>query len=326
MRPAPQDHTPAQPKGGHKLLRLLAAIPLLLLALAVQWIQYQNNHTAYTLPGAPDAALAGQRAEVHFIDVGQGDCVLLCQGGEYALIDTGTNEAADAVVAYLQRLGVEKLRYLVLTHLHTDHAGGARKVLQNFAVDTVLLPDLTLGPAPTAASTLKLLETLDERSEKGELIARTPSLGETLPLGLASLQVVGTGIPSPKDLNNTSIITLFRFDNFAFFDGGDAEKDAEAALLQDAATYGWELHADLYKASHHGSSSSNTDALLRALSPLVGVASCGLDNDYGHPHREVRAAFAAAGIPLLRTDLNGSVVVTVQDGVMVVQTERRGDV
>lgn len=294
------------------------AAAVLLAALAALLQGAADAH--YTLPGTPSAALCAQSAQVHILDVGQGDCVLLRQGHDYALIDSGPPAAAEAVVAYLQRQGVGRLRYLVLTHFHADHIGGAQAVLRQFAVDTVLLPDLTLAPMPTSSVALQLLEELSDRAETGTLQTLTPKAGDSFPLGAGTLSVLGGGLPCQDDPNNTSLITLFQFDDFAFFSAGDAEAEAEAALLADDRL----PHADLYKVSHHGSSSSNTPALLARLAPLAAVVSCQADNDYGHPHAEVLATLRDLGIEVYRTDQHGSVVVTVRDGTMTIHTEKGG--
>lgn len=87
---------------------------------------------------------------VYVLDVGQGDAVLLCQDGRWCLIDTGPAEAEDALLYDLDALEVETLDYLVLTHPHADHTGNARTVLQNYPVQTLLLPDWQPGPGDTA--------------------------------------------------------------------------------------------------------------------------------------------------------------------------------
>ena len=302
---------------------LLLALLIALLAVFAPSLLQQMLHAAldevFPLPESAQTEYSGQTAEIHFIDVGQGDSVLIEQNGEYALLDTGTPASADAVVAYLQNHGVTRLRYLLLTHFHADHIGGALRVVQNFPIQTVILPDLELAPMPTSAAALNLLEALNQKQEASELETTVPAIGDTFALGAGELEVIGTGLACKGDCNNTSLMTLFRFDGFTYYSAGDAEAEAEADLLERT---GSTLHADLYKASHHGSSSSNTAALLQQLQPTVAVISCGLDNSYGHPHREALEALQEVGAAIYRTDESGSVVVTVQNGQMTVHTEK----
>lgn len=308
-------------KPGKRLLFILLAT-VMLAAAPVLWYFLLHGGPGDSIPldGTPDPALAGQSAQVHVIDVGQGDAVLLEQGGEYALIDTGTPASREALTFYLDAHGVRELKYLVLTHFHADHIGGALSVLENFRVKTVLLPDLELAPMPTAYTALELLEALEKRAATGKLQVLLPAVGDRFALGAAELTVLGSGIPCAEDANNTSLITLFTFDNFRYFSAGDAEAEAEAELLtrMDA------VRADLYKASHHGSSTSSTQALVDMLQPKAAAISCGAGNDYGHPHTEITQRLLAAGARLWRTDFEGSILFTVKDGVLQVRPEKRG--
>lgn len=302
------------------LVIILAAIALALAPAVWNLFLHGNPSDSVILPGTPSASLAGQSAAVHVVDVGQGDAILLEQGGKYALIDTGTPASADALTFYLDAHGVHRLDYLILSHFHTDHIGGAYDILHNFPVAHVLLPDLSLAPAPTGSTALQLLEELADRSDKGKIRVSVPTVGNTYTLGEALITVIGTGIPDAEDANNTSLAVLFTFDNFTFFSAGDAEAEAEAALLAHNRT----LHADLYKASHHGSSTSSTKALLDAMQPKMAAVSCGAGNDYGHPHWEVLQRFETAGIRYRRTDVNGSLLFTAKDGVLTAYCEKRG--
>ena len=307
-----------------KIKRLLLLLLVVILLTAVPGLRdvllYGSSVASVLLDGVPDPSLAGQSANIHVIDVGQGDAVLLEQGGEYALIDTGTPSSREALASYLESHGVQELKYLLLTHFHTDHIGGALSIVKNFRVKTVLLPDLELAPAPTARTALDLLDALEERADAGELQVIVPTVGDSFSLGAAELSVIGGGIPCKEDPNSTSLITLFTFDGFRYFSAGDAETDAEAELLSRMN----DLRVDLYKVSHHGSSTSSSQELIDALQPPVAVISCGTDNDYGHPHTEITQRLQDAGAQMWRTDLEGSILFTVKDGVLQVRPEKRG--
>lgn len=296
------------------LIAALLAAAVVIGMLCLLWARHTDT---FRLPGTPDAALAGRTAAVHFIDVGQGDCLLLEADGRWALIDAGPPDAAGTVVRYLRNHGVQRLDYLMLTHLHADHIGGAVEVLENFTVDAVVLSDMTLGPTPTAATVLRLLETLEARTDIDIIL---PAPGDRLPLGPGVVEVVDVGIADESNANNTSLALAFCFDTFTFFCAGDVEARYEEILLQNSRL---PQDATVYKASHHGSYTSSNDALLARLRPTVAVISCGAGNDYGHPHDVTLARLAAAGAAVYRTDQNGTVVITVCDGVMTVRTERQ---
>ncbi len=295
-------------------------IAALLLAAVMLLSRVLNPGSSFTLPGTPDPALKDQDAQVHFIDVGQADSTLLLQGRSAALIDAGTTADGPLIAAYLKAQGVRSLDYLVLTHFHADHIGGALHILQEFAVDAVLLPDLELGPMPTSSTALRLLEALTEQAEADRIRVVLPAVGDVYPFGSGTLETVGAGLACKDDLNNTSLITLFHFDNFSCYIGGDAEAEAELALLAS----GQALHADLLKVPHHGSYTSCTPELAQQLQPLAAVISCGYGNDYGHPHSVTLNTLEIAGARIFRTDVHGTVVAKVKNGVMTLRGEKGG--
>ena len=105
--------------------------------------------------------------------------------------------------------------------------------------------------------------------------------------------------------------------DFRFLDTGDAEADAEQRLVD---TYGPTLHATLFKAGHHGSYTSNSLTFMQAVRPEAVAVSCGLHNDYGHPHRAALQNYAEVGAEVWRTDLEGSLTFIWQDNTLNVET------
>ena len=245
------------------------------------WQQlYSWFGVAAPVPHLPEEA-AGAATKVHFIDVGQGDAVLLEQNGAFALIDAGEREAADGLVAYLQAAGVAKLDLLVMTHPHADHIGGMQAVLDAFPVDKAVLPDFAKAPMPTTSTFLNLLDAIREK----QIPTVTARAGDVFPLGEGTLTVLGDGVAA-ENLNDISLVTLFEAPGLRCLSSGDGEKAVEDAVLASGA----DVHADVFKAAHHGSSTSNTQAFLDAVRPQAVVVSCGAGNSYGHPHSEALAA------------------------------------
>ncbi len=268
--------------------------------------------------GPEPALLQSAEACVTVFDVGQGDAVLLAQGGEYALIDAGTPQTADALCAALRAAGVGRLKLLVLTHPHADHSGGMTEILKSFPVETLLLPPVQ-GEEPWVRQLVRT------RAEKEGTAVAVAEAGQTWPVGEGTLTVLQAGFsaePAPNATansleNNTSLCVRYTAGDFAFLDTGDAEAEAERALVD---TWGSTLRADLFKAGHHGSSSSNTAALLDAARPAHVAVSCGKDNDYGHPHGSVLRRFAQYGIATARTDELGTLTYLWQDGALTLHT------
>jgi beta-lactamase superfamily II metal-dependent hydrolase len=242
--------------------------------------------------------------QVHFIDVGQGDATLLESNGRFALIDAGPSKAQEDLVSYLKAVGVTELDYLILTHPHADHMGGMQAVLQNFDVKQVLLPNFDLAPVEQTTTLTKLQAAI----EAEECAVRTMRTGDVYLLGGSTLQVLLAGIES-DNVNDISPALLFTAPNLRFLCTGDAEAPVERALLDNDT----DVQAELYKAGHHGSSTSNTEAFVQAVAPDVAVVSCAADNDYGHPHREVLQTFAQNNVQVYVTAQEGTIVAYVDD-------------
>ena len=228
---------------------------------------------------------------VEYLDVGQADSMLLSSNGEYMLIDAGNNEDGDDVVEYLKNAGVRTLQYVVGTHPHEDHIGGLDDVINAFEVQQVLLADATSN-TQTYSDVLTALE-------NKSLTATIPEVGATFPLGQATVTVLSA--QPADDLNNASIVLRAAYQDTAFLFMGDAEAEVEQAILQSGA----DIQSNVLKVGHHGSDTSTTDSFLAAVSPDAAVICCGAGNSYGHPSQATLDKLA--GIPVWRTDLNGTI-------------------
>lgn len=261
----------------------------------------------------PITNLDPQLSAVHFIDVGQGDATLLQSGGEYCLVDAGTAESEAALISYLNGMGVKKLKLLVMSHPHVDHIGGMNAVLQNFEVEQVLLPDFSKMDAPTTVTFERILDTITQK----QIAVAVAKQGDAYAIGNATLTVLAAGVKT-HNYNNLSPVLHFAAADLTAMLTGDGEKEVET----DALTQGLP-HVDVFKAGHHGSNTANASELLWALRPqLVGI-SCGQNNSYGHPHSEALQSFALVGAQVLRTDLQGSIVIVAQNGEKSVYTAKQ---
>ena len=308
----------------HKIVSALTAVLACCVALAAFVIEYYGGQGAVPTweelydrfgiqSSTPDADfITSGETSVSFLDVGQGDAVLICQDGEFCLIDAGTSDSQEQLLRSLEGAGVERLKYVVMTHPHADHIGGMEAVLETFPTDTLILPDLE-GVEAQSAMLERTLQTADDLN-MNQVQAYT---GAVYALGGGQLEVLLA--PTPEEagdnLNNLSLCLRFTAGSFCFVDTGDAESEVEEQLVQ---RYWYGMDADLFKAGHHGSNTSNTQEFLSILAPEIVVASCGLDNDYGHPHAEVVERVENIGAAFYRTDLDGTVTVVWQDGTMQV--------
>lgn len=233
---------------------------------------------------------------VHYIDVGQGDCELVCCGGEYMLIDAGEPSASDTVVDYLKNHSIEKLAYLVCTHPHADHCGGLDAVVENFEVETVFT-------TPYVGEN-RSYEYFENAVYDAGLELTVPEMGESFRLGEAVFRFIGP-LEDHDSTNDDSLVIRLEYGDTSFLFTGDMSSAAERELIADGA----ELSCDVLKVGHHGSSSSSCYQFLYETDPTIAVISCGEGNDYGHPHKETMSRLADAEVTVYRTDTDGSIII-----------------
>ena len=232
---------------------------------------------------------------VHFIDVGQGDSILLESDGEFVLIDGGERDYGEEVLNYIENRGAEALKYMIATHPHSDHVGGLRPVVNGIKVESFISKEVGCE----TYSWTKLLKAVNDNGVS--CIEAEP--GSTYSFGSAEFTILAPLSEYPEDYNNCSIVTKVTCGSVSFLLTGDAGRESEADMLDR----GEDLSADVLKCGHHGSSDSTSDRFLKAVDPAFAVVSCGENNDYGHPHRETVEKLKSIGCPMLRTDEAGSI-------------------
>lgn len=237
-------------------------------------------------------------AEVHFIDVGQGDCSLIkLSDGKTMLIDAGNNGDIEKIKPYLDNEGVSRIDYLIGTHPHADHIGALDDVIRNYDIGEIYMPN-------ASATTKTYKDVLKAVSEKGMKIKAAKNGMVIFDENGAKAEILAPCRDSYDDLNNYSIVIRLTYGETAFLFQGDAENLSEDDILESGA----DVRANVIKAGHHGSSTSSGKEYINKVNPDYAVISCGKDNDYGHPHRETVALFKELEIEMLRTDINGSIV------------------
>lgn len=235
--------------------------------------------------------------QVQFIDVGQGDSTLIECDGEYMLIDAGPNDQGLELWDYLQKQGATHLKYAVGTHPDADHIGGLDVILYRCDVDTVMMPDVS--------NDTRTYDDVVQTIFNKNLKRISPSVGSTYTLGTATFTIVAPNKDyGTDDTNDWSIGILLQNGNDRFLFVGDAEKEAEHDMVMN----GIDLHADVYKVAHHGSSTGTTQEFLDSVNPSYAVISCGKGNKYGHPHEQVLRRLKEAGVKVFRTDEQGTVI------------------
>lgn len=245
---------------------------------------------------------------VHFLDVGQADCILIqSPAGRNMLIDAGNKSDAQTIIRYLKGQGVRRLEVVVGTHPHADHIGSMDQIINNFVIGRVYLPKVSVN-------TRTFADLLTAIKHKG-LKVTTARAGVDIPLDPAlKLRILGPNSATYPNLNDYSAVIKLTYNRVSFLFTGDAEKNAEMELIRAGA----DLQADVLKVGHHGSSSSTSPAFLKKVAPRYAVLSYGLENTYGHPAPAILKRLADHKITVYHTAKHGSIVIRTDGGTITV--------
>jgi len=282
------DFTARLKKSTGKSLPVLIFIIILILAL----YSYLSD------TGNRSAGLQAGTAEIHFIDVGQGDSTLILSQNGSILIDAGPGSAEKELKKHLDKLGIKEIEYAVFTHPHEDHIGGADMIFDNYDVKNVILPS-------AVSTTLAYEKMLDGIEKSGATVHEAHSGGE-YGIGDLHFTILAPNYTKYNGLNDYSVVLRLTYGNTFFMMTGDAEALTETEILESYPSSA--LYSDVLKVGHHGSNSSSTGAFLSAVSPSVAVISCGEGNTYGHPHSEIVSRLKSIGSTVLQTDKSGTII------------------
>ncbi len=273
------------------ILRTFAALLLALLLFS----SCSGAPRSYVPPSEADSYYI----DVHFIDVGQGDSTLIMTPYENILIDAGTNASEVDLVAFLGKAGVDSIDYLIISHPHADHIGGADKIIEAFDVETLVLNGVRDDNFYT--------ENLEALATEKDVEIDIWEAGEKLEIGFMQIEVLAP-LPLSNDAdNNSSLVFKVIYKDASFLFTGDAEADSEEEMLESYPVEA--LDCDVLKVSHHGSATSSCDEFIAAVTPVLSVISCEFSNRYGHPHKQTLDTLAKYGSIVARIDIEGSVTV-----------------
>lgn len=247
---------------------------------------------------------------VRFVDVGQADCeIIQFPDGRNIIIDAGKNETEDELVEKVKGYGIEKFDYVVATHPHEDHIGGMDKIIDNFEIGCIYMPD-AVSNTGTFESVLHSIENKNadvKQAKAGITVIDEENI---------SMVFVAPNSDSYEETNDYSAVVKLTYGNRSFLFTGDAEAASEKEMLAN----GMDIGADVLKVGHHGSSTSSTKAFIQKVNPTYAVIEVGEDNSYGHPHEETVEILK--GINVYRTDIHGTVTVVCDGENIEITTEK----
>lgn len=238
---------------------------------------------------------ADQTLEVHFLDVGQADSVYIGYGDFDMVIDGGNNEDGPYVVDYLKTHDVDDIELLVASHAHEDHIGGLDDVIEAFDVQTVI-------DSGEEKDTKTYRDYMKAAKNSGASVLEDDTRTYTIDSEM-KVEII-EAVDDEKNTNNNSVVVKVTYDEVSFLFTGDLEEDIEEKILTKG------IQANVFKAGHHGSSTSNSDMFLRRIKPEIIVISAGANNKYGHPHAEALARMKKHTDQIFGTWENGTILVT----------------
>lgn len=232
---------------------------------------------------------------VDFIDVGQGDSILIRSGNEYALIDAGDTYTSEELTNFISNK-TSTLKYFVMTHPHKDHIGGAPDILTSFNVENIIKTN--------DEGDSKIYETVVNLINEYQINTLEAIVGEEYSVGDASFMILGPN-DNYENLNDRSIVVRLTYGDTNFLFTGDCENIAENDLMN----IGFDISANVLKLGHHGAKNATSSSFLDTVKPSLAIISVGENNKYGHPHEDILSKLNDRNIFTYRTDINGTISV-----------------
>ncbi|MGB3908736.1 MAG: MBL fold metallo-hydrolase [Methanomethylovorans sp.] len=272
-----------------------------------------NDSTSENQGILPEHISSGTQRDnltVYFIDVGQGDSILVECANKTMLIDAGERNKGVNVSAFLREHGISRLDYVVATHPHEDHIGGLLTIINEYPVGTFV----DSGSPQTTQTYKDILNVIENKSIPFHVAKR----GEALDLAPGiQVQVLNPQKQRSEEINENSIVLRIIDNNVSFLLMGDAGLGTEESIMYE----GYYVDSDILKVGHHASISASGASFIAEVKPTISIIEVGADNDYGYPHAEVLERLKKVST-VYRTDHHGTITITTDGLTYTVITER----
>ena len=270
-----------------KIKRIIGAAVAAVLIVVISAVGLLISKTR--LPdNVPDGALRAV-----FFDVGEADCTLFFNS-DTAILTDAPADMTNQAVGYMKRAGIKRLDFFVISHYDSDHCGDAERIINEFEIDTIILPE------PTRNQTEIYEKIVSAANEKKCITAKTGQSYETGGVKIDVLSPNGIG----KENNDICLSYRLTYKNSSVLMCSDITADEEKVIL---SKYGDKIKSDIIKVAHHGSKYSSTAKFIKPASAKYAVISCGR-NTYGHPATETLDALKAAGSEIFITQAEGVII------------------
>lgn len=245
-------------------------------------------------------SILDKELKIHFIDVGQADCTIIeLPNEEEILIDAGNMGDADTIINYLDKLNIEDIEYMILTHPHEDHIGSAIDIIENIDIDNVYMPDVSYNSRlyENTLSSINENNIPVTMASGGLVIIDSPNL---------KFEVLGPNTMYYSELNEYSVVTKLTYEDTSYLFTGDAESVSELEMIRK----GYDLDSDLLKVGHHGGRTSSSRDFIQAVTPKYSIIFSEKGNSYGHPHEETLSKLSSMNSDIYRIDESGTIIAT----------------
>ncbi|MDU7163705.1 MAG: ComEC/Rec2 family competence protein [Anaerococcus vaginalis] len=248
--------------------------------------------------------------EITYIDIGQGNAVLVKSKNENLLIDGGNRANSRYYYNYIKNKNLKKIDYMIASHYDEDHIAGLISILENYKVLNVL--------SPAYKKDTKIYKSFKKSLSNSNANIINPIQGDSFNLGDAKVKILWPKVYKDGVDNDNSIVVKITYRNMKFLFPADASKDVEDQLIYS----GYNLKSDVLMVGHHGSKYSTSKEFLKEVRPKLAIISVGKNNRYKHPSKEVIKLLNSENIKILRTDLDGNITIKCDGNKIKINTNK----
>lgn len=282
---------------GSFVKKVMPVIILSLVLVLSHKIIFSNSLYIYRIDEYNSGLGNHEDLKIHFINVGQADCILIQQGNNTMIIDAGNDEDSDVVLKYIKEQNISKFDYVIGTHAHKDHIGSIDNVIRTYDIDNVFFPK--------QVHNTDVFKSFIKSVDSKNIQLYHPNVGEIFDLGNARFEIMAPNSSSYKESNDYSIVIKLTYKDNTFLFTGDAELVSENEMLANNL----DISADLIKIGHHGGNTSTSKLFLDKVNPKYAVITS-ISNNYGYPSYKVMHRLKKANIQIYRTNEYGNILVT----------------